>query len=104
MIHDDDDDGDGDYYSNYYSVMIIILIMIIMMKMMILRVMMMHDSNDVSMSIHVWHHIEIHKHLVAHDEGLVEEEEQQLVEVISPRILVDQVPRELSHSAVEQGR
>ena len=68
------------------------------------EMMMMHDSNDVSMSIHVWHHIEIHKHLVAHDEGLVEEEEQQLVEVISPRILVDQVPRELSHSAVEQGR
>lgn len=46
----------------------------------------------------------MHTHLVAHDEGLVEEEEQQLVEVISTRILVDQVPRELSHSAVEQGR
>ena len=45
-----------------------------------------------------------HTHLVTHDEGLVEEEEQQLMEVISTRILVDQVPRELGHSAVEQGR
>lgn len=47
---------------------------------------------------------ETHTHLVAHGEGLVEEEEQQLVEVISSRILIDQVPRELGYSAVEQGR